>query len=173
MISPIESLGIQIGFGAAGGTLRNLATGTFWSPCKTTAKRQAVATDLPALESANVRVIENTVIYSQIGIFMRGNQGIVGLNKASLIEVFEGVRVAGNQNTATRDKIRDASESSIFLQRNDNSIVDNTLAKCASGVLKTEDSIANRIKENGFNNVQIPLQGPRPMPLTRKVAPER
>lgn len=114
MIAPIKLLGIQIGFGAAGGILRNLVTGNFWSPCETAAKRQAVATDIPALESDNVRVIENTVIYSQVGIFMRGSQGIVGLNKASLLKVFDGVRIEGNQNTATRNKIRDASESAIF-----------------------------------------------------------
>jgi parallel beta-helix repeat protein len=152
--------GIQVGFGATGTISRNLVTSNLWSPCSSVQTCQAVATNILVVESDGVSVTDNLVGHSQISIFMDGNHGLLEHNKTFLTSVFDGVRVEGNDNSVKKNKISDSAESGIYVQGNDNLIEQNTIVNAPIGILKTTDSIGNRIEDNHFLNVVVKVQDP-------------
>jgi nitrous oxidase accessory protein NosD len=165
--------GIQIGFGASGAITKNMVAGNVWSPCQIAATCQAVATDILVVQSDEVRVIDNTTLLGQIGIFMIGNKGIIGRNNAAFIKVLDGIRLEGNENRVLRNKIHDAEEADLFIQGNGNSVTENTFENAPIGVSKTKDSIGNRIENNEFINVPVHVQDPPSISLRHKIVPER
>jgi hypothetical protein len=165
--------GIQVGFGATGIVSKNTVMNNIWSPCQAATSCEAVATDILVVQSDNVKVIDNTVGLSQVGIFMTGNKGLVARNKALPANAFEGVRVKGNENIVVQNTISESLESDILVQGNENLIEENTLAKAPVGILKTKDSVGNKFAKNKYIAVAVRVQDSSAWAIARKVAPVR
>ena len=165
--------GIQVGYGATGKVERNVVTGNLWFPCQVAATCVAVATDILVFESDKVKVIDNTVGETQIGVFAAANDGLVSHNRVFSISVFDGIRIEGNGNNAKENKVFESAESDVFVQGNDNSIEENILADAPVGVLEAAGSAGNRIRNNRYIDVLVPVQDPPGGSLAGKVSPER
>ena len=162
--------GIQVGFGATGIVSKNTVTNNIWSPCQAATICRALATDILVVQSNNVKVIDNKVGLGQVGIFMTGNKGLVAGNEIFAIKVFNGVRVEGNANIVAQNTILDSVQSDVFVQGNGNSIEENTLAKAPVGILKTNNSIGNKVRNNKYVVVAVPVRDSPAGTIAPKVA---
>jgi hypothetical protein len=165
--------GIQIGFTAAGSIRENIVTNNIWSPCAAVATCQTVATNILITQSDGVRVSDNTVGISQVGIFVDASHATVTGNTAFAASVFEDIRIEGDHNRIAENQVVNGGEADIFLQGNNNSVEHNSLTEAPIGILEVHGSTGNVIAGNEFFNVAVKIQDPAGSSLSKKVLPER
>jgi hypothetical protein len=165
--------GVQIGFSAAGTVRKNIVTNNVWSPCTAVAACQALATNILVVQSDGVRVLDNTVGLSQVGIFVVGNRSVITRNTCYAAAVFENVRIEGDDNRVEENRVFDGSESDIFLGGNNNSVERNVITEAPVGILKAQGSTGNHLVANEYFNVSIATQDPPVDDTRKKLVPER
>jgi nitrous oxidase accessory protein NosD len=132
-----------------------------------------VATNILVVESEGVDVSENTVLDSQVGIFIDGNHASVSENHVFDSRVFDGIRIQGSECVVSRNKVKSAGEALIFILGNDNKVEHNALADAVIGILKSTGSLDNNFDHNSFDNVAMHIQDPPLNSLAGLVIPER
>lgn len=165
--------GIQVGFSAEGAIRENIVTNNVWSPCTDAATCQTVATNILVTQSDNVRVSDNTVGISQVGIFVDGNGAEVRGNTAFSASVFENIRIQGNDNGVRENKVFNGGDADIYVQGNDNSVLRNSISEAPIGILEAQGSTGNHFSANTFFNVAVTIQDPEANNLTKRVMPDR
>jgi nitrous oxidase accessory protein NosD len=163
--------GIQIGFGAAGSIERNTVANHIWSPCISTTVCDFSASDILVVQSDRVKLDQNRAGISQVGIAVLANHAQVTGNRVFDTQVFDGIQLVGNDNDAESNRIVHSDESGVFIQGNNNVVVQNTIDEAAFGVLKLAGSSGNIIAGNDFHNVTVKVLDPSR--AASKVSPYR
>ncbi len=165
--------GIQIGFTAEGTIRANTVTNNVWAPCTAVETCETVATNILVTGSDNVRVADNTVGISQVGIFVDGNDAEIRNNKVFAASVFEGIRLQGNGNRANENSVLNGGDADIYVQGNNNTVSRNSISEAPIGILEVTGSTGNRFNGNAFFNVTVMIQDPPANNLSKRVVPER
>ena len=152
--------GIQIGFGAQGGIVRNTVANHIWSPCVSLQACDFKATDILVIQSDNVTVERNVAGPSQTGIDIQANHALVLANHVLDSLIFDGVELVGNDNDARHNRITHSDQAGIFIQGNNNIATQNHINEAAFGVLKAAGSLGNIIANNDFANAAVTVQDP-------------
>jgi nitrous oxidase accessory protein NosD len=164
--------GIQIGFGAKGGVLRNTVTDNVWSPCVSLANCVFNATGILIFQSDDVRVEHNSVATNQVGIFAGGQRAKVESNNISNSLVLVGIDLAGDNNLANRNDVTNSGQAAILVEGNDNRVQSNDITEAPIGILKFSGIVGNTHAGNSFFATLIPVQDPMP-PHNIQVVPQR
>jgi nitrous oxidase accessory protein NosD len=164
--------GIQIGFGAKGGVLRNTVTDNVWSPCVSLANCAFNATGILIFQSDDVRVEHNSVVTNQVGIFAGGQRAKIESNSISNSLVLVGIDLAGDNNLASRNEITNSGQAAILVEGNDNRVQSNDITEAPIGILKLSGTVGNTHAGNSFFATLILVQDPMP-PHIVHVVPQR
>lgn len=165
--------GVQIGFGAAGSILDNVVTNNVWAPCTAIATCTNVATNILVTQSDGVEVSGNTAGISQVNIFVDGNNAEIDRNNTFATDVFDGIRVQGDQSRVHDNLVLNGAESGIFISGNNNVVTDNVITEATIGVLKETGSSGNIIAGNRFFNTPVSVQDPQFIDVAKLVSPKR
>jgi len=165
--------GIQIGFSAAGAIRENVVTNNVWSPCSDIQTCTNVATNILVVGSDNVRVTDNTVGISQVGIFVDGNDAEVRNNKVFSVIIFEDIALVSNGTRVEDNNVVNGGDADIFVQGNNNAIMRNSISEAPIGILEVQGSTGNRFAANTFFNVAVTIQDPASNTLSKRVVPDR
>jgi hypothetical protein len=142
--------GIQIGFGAKGGVLRNTVTHNVWSPCVSLENCSFNAIGILIFQSDDIHVEHNSVATNQIGIYAGGQHDEIESNNISNSLVLVGIDLASDNKLASLNQITEAP----------------------IGVQKLSGTVGNNQSGNSFFDALIPAQDPVPAPIVH-VAPHR
>jgi nitrous oxidase accessory protein NosD len=164
--------GIQIGFGAKGGVLRNTVTDNVWSPCVSLVTCTANATGILIFQSDDVSVEHNSVATNQLGIYAGGQHGEIESNSISNSLVLVGIDLASDNNLASRNDVTNSGYAAILIEGNDNKVQDNEITEAPIGVLKLSGTVGNTQSDNSFFETLIPTQDPVPAHIVH-VVPQR
>ena len=164
--------GIQIGFGAKGGVLRNTVTDNVWAPCVSLTNCAFNATGILVFQSDDVLVEHNSVATNQVGIFTNGQNAKIESNKISNSLVLVGIDLAGDDNLASRNDVTNSGQAAILIEGNDNKVQSNDITEAPVGILKLSGTVGNTHPGNTFFDTLIPVQDPVPA-HTVHVAPQR
>jgi nitrous oxidase accessory protein NosD len=164
--------GIQIGFGAKGGVLRNTVTDNVWSPCVSLKDCAFNATGILIFQSDDVRVEHNCVATNQVGIFAGGQRNGVESNNVSNSLVLVGIDLAGDSNIARRNDVTNSGQAAILIEGNNNQVQSNEITEAPIGILKLSATVGNNLSGNSFFDSLIPVQDPMPSKIVH-VAPEQ
>jgi parallel beta-helix repeat protein len=164
--------GIQIGFGAQGAIRRNTVSNTLWSPCSTD-NCANVGTGILVDQSDNVVIEANRVSHAQVGIFVVGNGSSLDANRVNDSQVFDGIRIQGDQNRVHGSRVNTSGEAGIFLQGANDRAVENIITEAPIGILKTSDSTGAHIQNNTFFSTPVTVQDPPVVDLAGKLSPVR
>jgi hypothetical protein len=165
--------GVQIGFGAAGSILDNVVTNNVWAPCTSIATCTTVATNILVTQSDGVEVSGNTAGISQVNIFVDGNNAAIDRNDTFAADVFDGIRVQGDQSRVHDNHVLNGAESGIFISGNNNVVTDNVITEATVGILKETGSSGNIIAGNRFFNTPVSFQDPQFIDVAKLVSPKR
>jgi len=152
--------GIQIGFGAAGSIQHNTVANHISSACVSLTSCGSAADDILVFQSDNVTVGHNVAGVSQTGIVIVGNHAQILDNEVFDSQIFDGVDLIGNQNTAEQNRITHSDQAGVLISGNDNVVQQNTINEAAVGILKLAGSAGNTIANNTFFNSPIKVQDP-------------
>lgn len=152
--------GIQIGFGAAGSIQHNTVANHISSACVSLTSCGSAADDILVFQSDNVMVGHNVAGVSQTGIVIVGNHAQILDNEVFDSQIFDGVDLIGNQNTAEQNRITHSDQAGALISGNDNVVQQNTINEAAVGILKLAGSAGNTIANNTFFNSPIKVQDP-------------
>jgi len=164
--------GIQIGFGAKGGILRNAVADNVWSPCVSLDNCAFNATGILIFQSDDVRVDHNSVATDQVGIYAGGQHTQIESNNISNSLVLVGIDLAGDNNLASRNDVTNSGQAAILVEGNNNSVQSNDITEAPVGILKLSGTIGNSQSGNSFFDTLIPVQDPVPAHVVH-VAPQR
>lgn len=164
--------GIQIGFGAKGGVLRNTVTDNVWSPCVSLTNCAFNATGILVFQSDDVRVEYNSVATNQVGIFAGGQNAKIVSNNISNSLVLVGIDMAGDNNLASRNDVTNSGQAALLIEGNDNEAQSNEITEAPVGILKLSGTVGNTHSGNSFFDTLIPVQDPVPAHIVH-VAPQR
>src|SRR5262249_54167005 len=153
--------GIQIGFGAVGTIRHNTVANHIWSPC-VSVDCTTTANDILVFQSDGVSVHDNVIGVSQTGVAIVGNNANVFDNDIFDSQVFDGIELIGDGNTAERNQITHSDQSGVLVAGNSNVVRQNVINESAIGVLKVAGSTGNTIANNTYFNSPVKLQDPRP-----------
>jgi len=156
--------GIQIGFGAAGSIRHNTVANHIWLPCVSLESCDFKSDDILVFQSNGVSVHHNAIGVSQTGIAIVGDQGQIFDNDVFNSQIFDGVELIGNENTAERNHITHSDQAGVLIVGNENIVRQNTINESALGVLKVSGSVGNVIANNSYFNSPIKLQDPPETP---------
>jgi hypothetical protein len=165
--------GVQIGFGAAGSIVENVVTNNVWAPCTAVASCTAVATNILVTQSDGVEVSGNTAGISQVNIFVDGSNAVIDRNETFATDVFDGIRLQGDQSRVHNNHVLNGAESGIFLSGINNVVTDNVITEAAIGILKERGSSGNIIRENRFFNTPVSVRDPQLTDVAKLVSPKR
>ena len=165
--------GVQIGFGAAGSILENVVTNNVWAPCAAIATCAAVATNILVTQSDGVEVSGNTAGISQVNIFVDGSNAAIDRNETFATDVFDGIRLQGDQSRVHNNHVLNGAESGIFVSGNNNVVTDNVITEATIGILKETGSSGNIIAGNRFFNTPVSVQDPQLTDVAKLVSPKR
>ena len=154
--------GIQIGSGAQGTIRHNTVANHIWSPCVSVDSCTATANDILVFQSDGVTVHDNTIGVSQTGVGIVGNGANVFDNDIFNSQVFDGVELIGDHNTAQRNHITQSDQAAVLVGGNGNIVRDNVINEPAVGVLKIAGSTGNLIAFNTYYNTPVKLRDPAP-----------
>jgi nitrous oxidase accessory protein NosD len=164
--------GIQIGFGAKGGVLRNTVTDNIWAPCVSLTNCAFNATGILVFQSDDVRVEHNSVATNQVGIFANGQKAKIESNNISNSLVLIGIDLAGDNNLASRNDVANSGQAAILIEGNDNNVQSNDITEAPIGILKLSGTVGNTHPGNSFFDTLIPVQDPVPAHIVH-VVPQR
>ena len=164
--------GIQIGFGAKGGVLRNTVTDNVWFPCVSLENCASNATGILIFQSDDVRVERNSIATNQIGIFAGGQRAEIGSNNISNSLILVGIDLSGNNNLASRNDVTNSGQAGILIEGNDNKVQSNDITEAPIGILKLSSTVGNTHSGNSVFDTLIPVQDPVPAHVVH-VAPQR
>jgi nitrous oxidase accessory protein NosD len=164
--------GIQIGFGAKGGVLRNTVTDNVWAPCVSLTNCAFNATGILVFQSDDVRVERNSVATSQVGIFTNGQNAKIESNTISNSLVLVGIDLAGDDNLASRNDVTNSGQAAILVEGNNNKVQGNEIIEAPVGILKLSGTVGNTHSGNSFFATLVPVQDPVPAHVVH-VAPQR
>jgi nitrous oxidase accessory protein NosD len=164
--------GIQIGFGAKGGVLRNTVTDSVWAPCVSLTNCTFNATGILVFQSDDVRVEHNSVATSQVGIFANAQNAKIDSNTISNSLVLVGIDLAGNDGLASRNDITNSGQAAILIEGNNNKVQNNEITEAPIGILKVTGTSGNTHSGNSFFDTLILVQDPT-LAHTVQVAPQR
>lgn len=156
---------IQIGFGAAGAITTNIVGDDIWAPDTVTDPGDAAAGIL-VYGSPNINVSSNTVNSTQFGIAISsdsfdglpGDNATVKLNKISTSQIFDGIDLCSNYNSATSNVVTGSDEAGIHLDdtctgtSTGNSVSANTINTACTGILLGPGTPGNSIGTNTIIN---------------------
>ena len=163
--------GIQIGFGAEGTIRHNTLANHIWSPCVSLESCEVKADNILVFQSDGVSVHHNVLGVAQTGVAIVGNNAKVFDNDIFDSQVFDGVELIGDDNTAERNHITHSDQAGVVIAGNSNVVRLNVINESAVGVLKIAGSVGNFIANNTFFNSPIKLQDPAP--IGNKASPYR
>jgi len=163
--------GIQIGFGAAGTVRHNTVANHIWSPCVSVDQCTATANDILVFQSDGVSVHDNAISASQTGVAIVGNNANVFDNDIFDSQIFDGIELIGDDNTAQRNQITHSDQAGVLVAGSGNVVRQNVINESAIGVLKIAGSTGNTIANNTYFNSPVKLQDPPPGAL--KASPYR
>jgi hypothetical protein len=152
--------GIQIGFGAAGSIRHNTVANHIWSPCVSLQSCDFKSDDILVFQSNGVSVDHNAIGVSQTGIAIVGDQGQAFDNQVSDSQIFDGVELIGNENTAERNRITHSDQAGVLIAGNENVVRQNIINESAFGIFKVAGSMGNVTTNNSYFNSLIKLQDP-------------
>jgi len=164
--------GIQIGFGAKGGVLRNTVTDNVWAPCVSLTNCAFNATGILIFQSDDVRVEHNSVATNQVGIFTNGQNTKIESNNISNSLVLVGIDLAGDGNLAKGNDVTNSGQAAILIEANDNKVQSNEITEAPIGILKLAGTVGNTHPGNSFFDTLITVQDPVPAHVVH-VAPQR
>jgi nitrous oxidase accessory protein NosD len=164
--------GIQVGFGAKGGVLRNTVTDNVWSPCVSLTNCAFNATGILVFQSDDVHVEHNSVTTNQVGIFTNGQNAKIESNNISNSLVLVGIDLAGDDNLASRNDVTNSGQAAILIEGNNNKVQSNDITEAPIGILKLSGTVGNTHSGNSFFDTLIPVQDPVPAHIVH-VAPQR
>ena len=165
--------GVQIGFGAGGAILENVVTNNVWAPCTAVATCTNVATNILVTQSDGVEISGNTAGIGQVNIFVDGNNARIDDNRTFATNVFDGIRVEGNQSRVRQNHSVNGAESGIFVSGNNNVVTDNVITEAAIGIFKDTGSTGNVIAGNHFFNTPVLVQDPNAVDVAKLISPKR
>ena len=154
--------GIQIGFGAEGTIRHNTVANHIWSPCVSINSCGATANDVLVFQSDGVSVHHNVLGVSQTGLAVVGNDSKAFDNEVYDSQIFDGVELIGNDNTAERNRIAHSDQAGVLVAGNSNVVRQNVINEASFGVLKISGSTGNVIANNSFFNSIVKVQDPPP-----------
>jgi parallel beta-helix repeat protein len=164
--------GIQIGFGAKGGVLRNTVSDNVWSPCVSLENCAFNATGILIFQSNNVRVEHNSMATNQLGIYAGGQHDEIEFNSISNSLVLVGIDLASDNNFASRNDVTNSGQAGILIEGNNNKVQGNDITEAFIGVLKLSGTVGNTQSGNSFFDTLIPAQDPVPAHIVH-IAPQR
>ena len=164
--------GIQIGFGAKGGVLRNTVTDNVWAPCVSLTNCAFNATGILVFQSDDVRVEHNIVATNQVGIFTNGQNTKIESNNISNSLVLVGIDLAGDDNLARGNDVTNSGQAAILIEGNNNKVQSNEITEAPIGILKLSGTVGNTHSGNSFFDTLITVQDPVPAHVVH-VAPQR
>jgi len=164
--------GIQVGFGAKGGVLRNTVTDNVWAPCVSPTNCAVNATGILVFQSDDVRVEHNSVATNQVGIFANGQNAKIDSNNISNSLVFVGIDLAGDDNLASRNDVTNSGQAGILIEGNNNKVQSNGITEAPIGILKLSGTVGNTHSGNSFFDTLIRVEDPLPAHIVH-VAPQR
>lgn len=156
---------IQIGFGAKGKVISNLAMDDIWAP-DTISDSGDAASGILVFSSTDVFVSGNTVSNTQFGIAFvsdpvagSADNGTITSNSVSATQIFDGIDLCSNSNRVHRNIVNGSAESAIHLDSScgnvmNNQISDNTANGACAGILVGTTAGHNGIDDNTFFNVR-------------------
>jgi hypothetical protein len=152
--------GIQIGFGAAGTIRHNTVANHIWSPCVSLESCDTTADNILVFQSDGVTVNTNVMGVAQTGVAIVGNNAKVFDNQIYDSQIFDGIELIGNGNTAERNAISHSDQAGAFVAGNSNVVRDNVINEAAFGILKIAGSTGNFIPFNTYYNTLVKLRDP-------------
>ena len=164
--------GIQIGFGAKGGVMRNTVTDNVWSPCVSLENCSFNATGILIFQSNDVHVEHNSVATNQLGIYAGGQHDEIEFNSISNSLVLVGIDLASDNNLVSRNDVTNSGQAGILIEGNNNKVQGNDITEAPIGVLKLSGTVGNTQSGNSFFETLIPAQDPVPAHIVH-VAPQR
>jgi hypothetical protein len=154
--------GIQVGFGAKGGVLRNTVTDNVWAPCVSLTNCAFNATGILVFESDDVRVEHNSVATNQVSIYSNGQNSKIESNKISNSLVLVGIDLAGNDGLASGNDVTNSGQAAVLVEGNDNKVQNNDITEAPVGILKLAGTVGNTHSGNTFFDTLIPVVDPVP-----------
>jgi nitrous oxidase accessory protein NosD len=164
--------GIQVGFGAKGGVLRNTVTDNVWALCVSLTSCAFNATGILVFQSDDVRVEHNSVATNQVGVFANGQNAKIESNNISNSLVLVGIDLAGNDGLASHNDVTNSGQAAVLIEGNDNKVQSNEITEAPVGILKLAGTVGNTHSGNSFFDTLIPVEDPAPA-HTVHVVPQR
>jgi hypothetical protein len=75
-------------------------------------------------------------------------------------QIFDGVELIGNENTAERNRITHSDQAGVLIAGNENVVRQNIINESAFGIFKVAGSMGNVTTNNSYFNSLIKLQDP-------------
>ncbi len=157
--------GIQVGFGATGKVTANTAIDDIWSGDASDDNGDA-GVGILVIASTGITVSNNTIGNAQFGIvtesagpgFLADDTIITG-NKIIGTQIFDGIDLCSNGNTATGNVVNSSTEAGIHLDDscgstgNNNTVKTNTINEACAGILTGTGTSGNVTTPNTTFNV--------------------
>ncbi|HEV7797350.1 MAG TPA: NosD domain-containing protein, partial [Pyrinomonadaceae bacterium] len=188
----IAQNGIQLAFGARGTIEGNSVINNNYSACTPVACNFVAANILVFSGTSGIKVLRNHLGKSQANVFFGGESamqpvtnGLIEGNTIFDTDVFDGIYINGNNNTARYNTIFNSDEAAVFIDGNNNKITGNTFNEAPVGVWVSTGT-GNQISSNRYFNIaqrvfpaslasssSFAVQQPAVMSSRTKVSPAR
>ena len=175
--------GVQVGFGATGKVMANVVNDNIWGT-DTSSDTGDAASGILIFASDAVMVSGNEVGSAQFGIVADtdtynlcdgascgpADNNIITSNKVAGTQLFDGIDLCGNSNTAHANSVYGSSESGVHIDStcgtgNNNTVTNNTINEACAGILLGSGS-GNTTTPDTFNNVTNTTLGGDVCPAT-------
>lgn len=155
----IAQNGIQLGFGARGSIEGNSVINNNYSACTPVSCSFVAANILVFSGTSGIKILRNNLGKSQANVFFGGESamqpvrnGLIEGNTIFDTDVFDGIYINGNNNTARSNTIFNSDEASVFIDGNNNKITGNTFNEAPVGVW-VGSGTGNQISGNHYYNI--------------------
>jgi hypothetical protein len=155
----IAQNGIQLGFGARGSIEGNSVINNNYSACTALVCNDIATNILIFSETSGVKVLRNHLGKSQVNLYFGGESlsrpirnGLMEGNTIFDTDVFDGIYIGGNNNTARQNTIFNSDEASLFIDGNNNKITGNSFNEAPVGVW-VGSGTGNQISGNRYYNI--------------------
>jgi hypothetical protein len=164
--------GIQVGFGATGKIIGNTSIDNIWAS-DTNSDNGDAASGILVFGSTGITVSNNSVGNTQFGIVIESagagflaDDAIVTGNKVTGTQIFDGIDLCSNGDTATSNEVNSSTEAGIHLDDscgstgNKSNVKSNTINEACAGILTGTGTSGNVTTPNTFfNTIKSVLTG--------------